>query len=299
MFDSGKTWGLLMGLAAALIGGGWQVATRYATTMNQAPMAPQDLAILRYGIPALLLLPLWWRTGLLPAAVDRRRLAGIVAGAGLPFGLVAMTGSRLAPTAHMGVLMAGASPLIAVALAWLLWREVPDRARRVGIGFMCAAVLLLGTKSLGAWSGSSWQGDLLFVLAATLWAGYTVSFRRSGLTPWQSAAIVSAWSSLILLAGLALSGGTALWHVPWQTVLWQTVWQGLLAGVFGLWTYSVAIERLGAAPAAAFGALAPVVSSLGGWWWLGDTLSTTEGLAVAAAVIGVLLASGAWPTRQR
>jgi drug/metabolite transporter (DMT)-like permease len=74
----------------------------------------------------------------------------------------------------------------------------------------------------------------------------------------------------------------------------QALWQGLLAGVLGLWTYSVAIARLGAAQAAAFGALAPVVSSLGGWVFLGDVLTVVEAAAVAAAVGGVALASGAF-----
>ncbi len=71
----------------------------------------------------------------------------------------------------------------------------------------------------------------------------------------------------------------------------------MLAGLLGLWSFNVAIRRLGAAPAAAFGALAPVVSALGGWWWLGERLSGLDLLAVACAVVGVALASGVWGRR--
>lgn len=128
--------------------------------------------------------------------------------AGLPYGLLATTGSRYAPAVHMGVLMAGAMPLFTALFAWLL--------------------------------------------------------------------------------------------LPWLAWL---LWQGVLAGLLGLWTLNVAIRRLGAAPAAAFGALTPVVSALGGWWWLGERLNLLDVLAVSCAVLGVALASGVMgavaPTKAR
>ena len=284
-----------MGVAAALIGGGWQVATRQATT---AAVAPADLAVLRYGIPALLLLPVMLRCGLLPRTVPRRLLALIVCGAGLPFGLVAMVGTQFAPTTHMGVLMAGASPLIAAALAFVLWRDRPGGTRSIGLLLMLLGVLLLAGKSLSNWSGASWKGDALFLLAATLWAGFTLSFRRTGLTPWQAAALVNTWSALGMLVWVLVHGGSGLLAMPMPELAWHALWQGLLAGVLGLWTYSVAIARLGAAPAAAFGALAPVVSAVGGWLLLGDPLTWLDGVAVMAAAGGVLLASGAMGAKE-
>ena len=45
--------GLAAGVASALIAGIWQVATRHSTTTT---IAPADLAILRYGIPAIVLM---------------------------------------------------------------------------------------------------------------------------------------------------------------------------------------------------------------------------------------------------
>lgn len=309
MIDASKAYGLAMGTAAALIGGGWQVATRAATTASHlSHIAPADLVVLRYGIPALLLAPVLWRVGLvpaLPAGVSRWRLLWLWLGAGLPFGLVAMAGSRHAPAAHMGVLMAGATPLFATALAFLVWRERPGRMRGLGLVLMTLAVAMLGGPSLinglavgGAGGGvaalDTWRGDALFLLAACLWAIYTLAFRRIGLGPWQAAACVNAWSAMVVLAWVGLRGGTGLGAVPLADLAWQALWQGLLGGVLGLWTFSVAIERLGAAPAAAFGGLAPVVSALGGWLWLGDALSPLDALAVFLAVAGVALASGAF-----
>jgi drug/metabolite transporter (DMT)-like permease len=252
--------------------------------------------LLRYGIPALLLLPVAWRSGLLPRGVPRHVLALMLCGAGLPFGLVAMAGTRFAPSAHMGVLMAGASPLIAALLAWALWRERPDRSRALGLALMAAGVLLLGSASLASWAADSWRGDLMFLLAATLWACYTLAFRHSGLGAWQAAALINLWSALALLPWLLLRAAPLFADAD---IAWQVLWQGLLAGVLGLWTYSVAITRLGAANAAAFGALAPVVSAAGGWWWIGDRLSPVDLAAIACAVAGVVLASGVLAPRRR
>ena len=286
-----------MGAAAALIGGGWQVVTRQATTTS---LAPEDLVILRYGIPALLLLPLTLRAGLWPTGLSWRMLVLLVAGAGLPFGFVAMSGTRYAPVSHMGILMAGASPLIAAALAWLLWRELPDRSRAGGLALMLLGIGLLGWHSLSGWSADTWRGDVLFLLAALLWAGYTLGFRRSGLSPWQAAGLVNLWSAGLVLVWAVLRGGTRLLEAPPVDLAWQVAWQGVLAGVLGLWTFSVAIKHLGAAHAAAFGALAPVVSALGGWWWLGEALTLLDVLAIGAVVAGVLMASAVFtPSRPR
>jgi drug/metabolite transporter (DMT)-like permease len=105
---------------------------------------------------------------------------------------------------------------------------------------------------------------------------------------------VNAWSAIAVLAWVLLRGGTGLGAVPGADLAWHALWQGVLGGVLGLWTFSVAIDRLGAAPAAAFGALAPVVSAIGGWLWLGDALSLFDAIAVFVAVVGVALASGAF-----
>ena len=53
--NSNTLLGLLAGLAAALIGAGWQLASRYGVTTTLGPM---ELAALRYLVPALVLMPL-------------------------------------------------------------------------------------------------------------------------------------------------------------------------------------------------------------------------------------------------
>lgn len=291
-----RVWvGLAAGVASALIGGAWQVATRHSTITT---IAPADLAILRYAIPAIVLAPVWLRVGLLPRGVPLRWLLGMVLGAGLPFGLVAMTGTRFAPSAHMGVFMAGASPLFATWFAWILWKDRPDRSRAWGLAFLAAGMAVLGAGSFRGIDAGAWRGDLLFLLAAALWAGFTLSFRRTGLSGWQGAAVVNAWSAILLIPWLLWRGEMGLFDAPVRDILWQALVQGMIAGLLGLWVFSAAVSRLGAPQASAFGGLAPVFSAWGGWWWLGEPLTGPDLMAITSAVVGVALASGAWLTRN-
>ena len=290
MPQSNRLAGVALGLLAALIGGSWQVVTRQSATTT---IAPADLVILRYGIPALLLAPLWWRGGLLPPGVPAWRLALVVAGAGLPFGALAIGGAALAPASHMGVLMAGAGPLFTAAMAWALWRERPGRRRSGGLLLMALAVGLLGAGTLAGWRPAHAVGDAMFLLAAALWTAFALALRGSGLGPWQAAALINTWSALGVAAWVLARGGTRLFDAPLPHLLQQALWQGVLAGVLGLWAFNGAVARLGAPGAAAFGALAPAVSALGGWWWLGEPLGPLEAAAVGAAVLGVLLANAA------
>ena len=106
--------GILAAMAASVIGSAWQIASRHAVTTTLAPL---DLAFLRYCIPTLMLLPLVIRTGLFPANLSRLKLLFLVAGGGLPFVFVGLTGARFAPVAHMGILLAAVMPVFTAGLA--------------------------------------------------------------------------------------------------------------------------------------------------------------------------------------
>jgi drug/metabolite transporter (DMT)-like permease len=287
------TIGLAAGLLSAAIAACWQIASRYGVTTSFAPL---ELAAFRYGIPALLLAPLLRKTGLLPEGIDRRLLALMIAGGGLPFGLAALTGAWFAPVAHMGALMAGGMPLMVALLTWRVNKEAITRRRAYGLAAIGSGVLLV--SSIGAVSAhaGAWRGDLLFVLAAALWAGYTLAFRRARLDPWQGAALINAWSALLLMPLLLVFGVAGLRSTSLHDLFVQAIWQGVVAGVLGLVIYGVAVARLGPAQAAAFGALVPALSAVGGSIWLGEALSAGTLAAVVLVCLGVLLSN--LPTRN-
>ncbi len=86
--------GVACALAAVFIGAGWHVATRLGVTTS---LHPVDLALLRYGVPAIVMLPVLFQTGLMPKGAPKGWLTLVICGAGLPFGLLAMAGSQFAP----------------------------------------------------------------------------------------------------------------------------------------------------------------------------------------------------------
>lgn len=281
--------GLLAAGLSVLIGVGWQVATRLGTTTTLAPI---DLALFRYGVPALALAPLWQRAGLVPAGVAPGTVALMVLGAGLPFGLAAMAGAAFAPIAHMAVLLPGTMPLFVALLAWIVLAERPGPRRLAGLGLILAGILAIGLPALADHGDGVWRGDLLFLAAALLWAVYTVAYRRSGLAPWTSAAVVAGWSGLAALPAWLLAGTSRLAVAPTRDIALQFVMQGVVAGLGGLGIYALAVRHLGAGRAATSGALVPPVAALAGWLILDEQPDAPTLLGAFAATVGVALAAG-------
>jgi drug/metabolite transporter (DMT)-like permease len=287
--------GIAAAFASVAIGAGWQVATRLGTTTSLQPI---DLALLRYCIPAILLSPIWWRVRPIPANVDRRVLLAMLIGGGLPFGLLGMAGAQFAPVAHMGALLPGSMPLFVALLAAIVLGERFSAARLAGFALILLGIAAIGARALLVRDDGAWRGDLLFLSAAFVWAIYTIAFRRSGMTPWQSSAIICFWSALAVLPLWLLSGPERLFAAPAADLVLQFVMQGIVAGVAGLWLYALAVAGIGPSRAAAIGALVPVLSAVGG----AALLNEFPDLPVAAGVIltvgGVFLASGVLAARK-
>lgn len=284
-----KLIGVMAAIAASVIGSAWQIASRHVLTTSLDPLS---LAVLRYCIPTLILLPLVFKTGLFPAGVSKRNLLLLVMGGGLPFVLVALNGARFAPVAHMGVLLAAVMPVFTAALARAIYKDKVTSTRLLGFALIGLGVAVLGQRAIATMSLSTVAGDALFLLAALMWAAYSITFRSSGLTPWQGVATVNAWSALMVVPLYFAFGQSALASAPLNDLLLQTLMQGFVAGILGLFFFSIAIKHLGAAQAAAFAALVPVLSTVGGAIFLGEALAVATVIAAALAAVGVVLASG-------
>jgi drug/metabolite transporter (DMT)-like permease len=284
--------GVAAGIAAAAVGASWQVATRFGVT---AVLTPLDLAILRYGVPALVLFPLLLRRGLWPTAAPRWLAIPIVLGAGLPFGLVAMVGAKFAPVAHMGALLPGTMPIFTAILAAIFLGERAGPRKLAGFAAIVAGVAAITGTSLADFGAATWRGDLLFLAAGAIWSVYTVAFRRSGLDPWHSIGLISFFSLLAAIPLRIWLDGTALPDVAPSPALVQFAVQGLLAGLGGTWTFTLAIRHMGAGRAALTGALVPVLATLGGAVVLGEMPTPAVLAGVGLTIAGTLAV--AWPSR--
>ncbi len=128
--------------------------------------------------------------GLLPRQVSQTLLALLILCGSLPFGLVVLGGAQWAPAAHIGMFLTGSMPLFTALMAWAVLGDRVTGVRLAGLLMILAGLLVFGTASLGQVE-HIWRGDLMFLLAAVLWAVYTLAFGKNGLTPWQGAARAS------------------------------------------------------------------------------------------------------------
>ncbi|MEM1044579.1 MAG: DMT family transporter [Pseudomonadota bacterium] len=289
--------GILAWIATVAIGVSWQLATRFGVTTTLTPM---DLALLRYVIPAAALLPILLKQGFWPKNRPIRNLALIVVGGGLPFGLLGMAGAQLAPASHMGALLPGSMPVFVALLSAIFLGERFGRGRIAGLATIVIGVAcIVGTTLSGTAGGPAVLiGDVLFLSAGVFWAVYTIAYRQSGLDPWHGAALICFWSSVLVIPSWLMSPGASLLDAPFADIALQVVAQGILAGLLGLASYGAAIRHLGASVAAVSGAVVPALTSLGGFFLLGEPLTGLTVLGVVFVAGGIWAYAGAPGLRQ-
>lgn len=278
--------GALCALSVVLIWAAWLVSTRHSVG---AGLGPLDLSLLRFGIPALVLAPVWWRTGLFPKGATGA-LVLMVLGSGAPFFQIVAFGMRHTPASAAGVLLPGLMPLAVALIGMFFLGEKPDNWRKLGLLAILAGggVLLFG--KLGG-EGLGWISFTILPIGATLWAVYTHAFRRSGLNAFEGAALICVWSTILNLAALPFVG-THFLSAPSGEIALQAVTQGLLSGLFSTLLYGAAVRILGGTQAAAYTAITPVAAAIGGTFFLSEPLGAATIIAAIVTGLGVLLSTG-------
>ncbi|WP_224431275.1 DMT family transporter [Aeromonas rivuli] len=250
----------------------------------QASLPLLGLALLRYGIPALLLAPRYWQARVRFKAVPARWRLAIMVGAGLPFFWLGASGMQLAPVNQGSALIPGLVPLWVALLLWGLGERCGP-GRRLGLSLIASALLVMILTG----APGIWLGQLHFIGAALLWALFTLGVKRSGLGPLDAAALVAVPSTLVLLPMVIWLGWPAGGTV--QIWIWQGVIQGAGAGLGAALCYGHAIRVLGAEITSAVGSLTPLVASALACLLLGEVLTLPHWLTLALLAIGVMLAS--------
>ncbi len=281
--------GALAMLATLLIWVGFLLSLR---AEGQSPLTGTDLALMRFGLPALLFLPWLLRCRARLGAIRWRYGAMLMLG-GLPFFYLISLGSGYAPAAHAGALVPGTAPLFVTGLAVLVFKEPLPRKRLLGLAVILLGVLvLLGSALLDLQQGY-WRGHLAFLGASLLWACYTLGLRVIGIGALEATALLCSGSllglGLLLAFGLVESNLNA---TPWAAIWPFLLAQGLGAGVIGGFTYGVAIRQLGAEKTAALGSFTPALAALAAIPLLGESLALSGMIAVLVIMLGVALASG-------
>lgn len=283
--------GLVVGLVAASIGALYTVFARWGIARG---MASPDLTALRFGTAGLVTLPvlalaLWrdarallarWPVWLLVAAL-----------AGTPFGLLMFGALQWAPASHAAVFPFAAMSVMGMLLStWVLGDALTAR-RLVGIATVLCGLVILSGVTASTFDLRALLGDLMFIAAGSLWAGFGILLRRHRLDPLLATAVIS-FSALVTYvpAYLMLGGGARLLATPSAVLLTEVLVQGLIAGAGTLYTYAKMVALLGPARAAVFPALAPGLAALMAWPVLGHLPTRPETAGLAIAMVGLLIA---------
>lgn len=256
-----------------------------------SPLAQIDLALLRFSVPALLLLP-WFVSGLKQyKSIPVRYLLGIMLAGGLPFFWLSASAMNSTSVMAGSTIIPGAAPFFVSLIAAVFLRQTIGSQRKFGLSLIVVGIVFFLTTQHQNTSGG--LSPLLVLLAcAGLWAIFTVSVKQSGLKPLHVAALAATPNGLLIAiaAGLANQPLTFM-HLEINELLTQVVIQSLAVGICSGLLYSSAIRHLGAERTSAIGSLTPVIASLFGYLLLQEALDTLPLIGLTLTAAGVSFAS--------
>ncbi|GGZ56333.1 hypothetical protein GCM10010371_14810 [Streptomyces subrutilus] len=285
---SPHTEGLLALLVTVSI---WAAFALSARALSASTLLPADAALLRFGVPLLVLLPALWRRRQRIASVRPGPAVKIVCGAGVPFFLAAMHGGALTSAAFVGSIVPGMVPLFVSALMAARGHGLPRGTQRAGLALIAAGVTALVWRHLVPVDTDVLAGTGTLLAASGLWALYTVGLREADLDPVGSIGLLCLPSfaviGLLVLTGLLPTG---LAHAAGSDIALFLVVQGLGVGLCAGLLYAVAIRRLGAERSAAVGSLSPVLVVLLAVPLLGEAPTPAVLAGVPLITAGVVLA---------
>jgi drug/metabolite transporter (DMT)-like permease len=273
------------GLSVAILSG-WFVVTRLGFRHD---LRVWDIIALRFGEGAALLTPALligpsrlqfdaWPRGLVLAALW-----------GAPFIILVAIGLRLTSATLASSVAPALMPVFAGMIGWGFLSEIPQR-QLLGYGLIAAGLFALVYAYVQAEGGLDTVGVTALVIAAMMWALYTLRLRRTALTSLQAASLICFWSALLYLPfyfGLGLSNLT---HTSGGELLFQSIYQGAMMGVISLFAFNRAVALLGPR-AAAIIALVPVVTTLLAIPVLGEWPSWSSSAVICLVALGVVFAA--------
>lgn len=282
----------ILGLGAALmmvfVWSGYFLSLRAGAV---TPISTFEIAMLRFGLPGLILLPVFFRNIQKIRQVPVIYLLGMLIGGGLPFFWLGAMGMQLGQVAEGSTLIPGVAPLFVTMMAVLIFNQPLSGWRLAGLILIFSGVIAFIANSV---AGSTHVGAIvLFLSASFLWALFALSIRQCGLSPLVAASTVAVpTGTLLLLSGLILQPELGWFQLTLEQQLGQLVAQGLGAGLASGLLFAFAISRLGAEVTSAIGSLTPVAASAIAYLWFGEevTLMIIGGIALIS--LGVVLASG-------
>ncbi|ROO24320.1 DMT family transporter [Salinisphaera orenii] len=278
-------------IATAMAWGANAVAGKLAV----GHISPLLLTHLRWGLAALVALPVAWPHLKRDAPVIRRHAALLAAYGGVGFGgFNAALYTALNHTSTINVVIEQAAmPGVIFALNFLVLRQRTRGAQLVGFAMTVAGVAV--TVSAGdparLFGLDLNRGDALMLVAITCYGGYTAALRMKPQMHWLSFITVlcaAAWLASLPFAAWELSGPRGLWPdlQGWAVVAFAATMPGLVAQS----CFIRGTEMIGSNRAGLFINLVPIFGTLFSMLFIGEVLRGYHVAALALVLGGIGLA---------
>ncbi|MDC0912949.1 DMT family transporter [Paracoccaceae bacterium] len=289
-FLNGKKLGYASALMAISIWAVFLLGTRFAVSGN---FTVEEVMALRLMTAAIVTIPIMLKLGV---ALRGQGLLGTVMltlGGSAIFPYIMAEGLYYASVSDAGALAPGTLPFWAALFSFLILGERPNKLKILGLGLILTGAMFVSLwKILNTSDTQEWKGHILFLLAACLWSIYSICYRKSGLSPLHSLGIGLFWGASISLPLLFIFGDLNFADKTATELLSMAFLQGVLIAILALVLYSIAVQEIGAAHTAAFGALTPLLSVAGGVVLLNEDIFLTTIIGIVLVTFGVLMASG-------
>lgn len=226
----------------------------------------------------------------------RRRDEWLFAGAGL-FGvslyfLLENFALTYTSSANCSVIISAAPFFVAIAMRLFC------HGSRMGKGFYAGFGIAIGGIALLSFSGQKLHlnplGDLLCLLAAMAWGGYSVFLHKIEQRGYHDTLLITRRIFLYGLLFILPATPVMPIHIAPQDVLTPVnllnlLYLGLCASALCFVTWNVAVTRIGAVKTSVYIYLSPVVTIIAAWLFLGDTILPAALLGAALTLVGLVV----------
>jgi drug/metabolite transporter (DMT)-like permease len=261
--------------------------------IRSSALAPADVALLRFVVPIVILLPFMpGRFNAIKQAPYKDLLLILLGG--VPFFFLASFGARSTPTAYVGTILAGTPPFFVAILSWCIWGQGIAKDRCAALVLILTGVLTMLAEYFGHLPDEIASGVLFLLCGSFTWALYTIGLKRIELDA-ISVTIVISIVSFLLTVLLVLTGtvtskiGTFTFEQALPFIVIQGFCVGFLATIF----YTYAVSQLGSARASTIGSLSPALTAFLAIPIFGESLSMIILSGVFLTITGVALSNRA------
>lgn len=281
--------GILCGLGAASIWGGMYVVSKVVLEI----IPPFALVSLRLTLGALTLAVVLLFRGF--PNLSRKQLLQVLGVGFVGYGVslsLQFLGTKLS-TAANGSLVTSATPAFVLIFAWMLLHEKITGLRLVALLLATFGVVAVIDPRSAQLNPNLFLGNLSLIGAAITWALYSVLVRKT-----TQNLDVLPFSLIAFLGGLPMTVPIGVWE--WQTLGIGEIGPGVIGGVLFLgiistalamvlWNTAFALVDAGLASLTFFAQ--PVVGTLLGWLFLGESITPLFLLGGFLIGLGLMISS--------